>query len=110
VQEDPNQPFVPPPPPPQYGNSIYPPDVLAAQTKIVEKDARDALIMSIVGLFCLGFILGFLAFRKANSALQTIKTYGVGEEKRSMLMVAKVLGIIDIVAWAIGLVARFALS
>ena len=88
---------------------MYPPDVLAAKATAIGKDARDALIMSIVGLFCLGFILGFLAFRKANSALNDIKTYQVADDKRSMLMVAKVLGIIDIIAWGIGLVARIML-
>ena len=109
MQEDPNRPFVPPLPPPQYGNSIYPPDVLEAQAKSVAKDARDALIMSIVGLFCFGLIFGILAFRKANAALKVIDTYQVAQEKRSMLMVAKVLGIIDFVVWAIGLVARIML-
>jgi hypothetical protein len=88
---------------------MYSPDVLAAKATAIGKDARDALIMSIVGLFCFGFILGFLAFRKANSALDEIRLYQVAEDKRSMLTVAKVLGIIDIVAWAIGLVARIML-
>jgi hypothetical protein len=88
---------------------MYPPDVLAAKATAIAKDARDALIMSIVGLFCFGFILGFLAFRKANSALSEIMTYQVAEDKRSMLTVAKVLGIVDIIVWAIGLVARIML-
>jgi hypothetical protein len=88
---------------------MYPPDVLAAKATAIAKDARDALIMSIVGLFCFGFILGFLAFRKANSALSEITTYQVAEDKRSMLTVAKVLGIVDIIVWAIGLVARIML-
>jgi len=109
VQNDPNRPFVPPPPPPQFGNSLYPPDVLAAKAKFAATEARDALIMSIVGLFCFGFIFGFLAFRKANSALETIRTYDVAPEKSSMATVAKVLGVIDIVCWGIGLIARIAL-
>lgn len=88
---------------------MYPPDVLAAKATAIGKDARDALIMSIVGLFCFGFILGFLAFRKANSAIDEINLYQVAQDKRSMLTVAKVLGVIDIVAWAIGLVARIML-
>jgi hypothetical protein len=62
-----------------------------------------------VGLFCFGFILGFLAFRKANDVLETIAIYEVAQDKKSIAMTAKVLGIIDIVGWAIALMARFAL-
>jgi hypothetical protein len=88
---------------------MYPQDVLAAKTASAASDAKNALILSIVGLFCFGFILGILAFRKANEALETIATYGVAPEKRGIAMVAKILGIIDIVFWVIALIARFAL-
>ena len=104
-----NDPFVPPPPP-ITGNPMYPPDVLAAKAASAAADAKQALILSIVGLFCFGFILGYLAFRKANEAIETIELYGVAQEKRSLATVAKVLGIIDIVAWIAGLIARFALA
>jgi hypothetical protein len=99
--------FIPPPPPPLFGNSMYPPDLLAAKAKLVADETRTALILSIVGLFCAGFILGFLAFRKANDALETIAIYEVAPEKKSIALTAKVLGIIDIVGWAFALVARF---
>ena len=66
--------------------------------------------MSIVGLFCLGLIFGILAFRKANAALKIIDTYQVAQEKRSMLIFAKVLGIVDLVVWAIILVSRIMIS
>ena len=89
---------------------MYPPNVLAAKAAEVASDAKTALILSIVGLFCFGFIFGFLAFRKANEALETIAIYDVAHDKRSLAMAAKVLSIIDIVAWIVGLVARFALS
>jgi hypothetical protein len=89
---------------------MYPPNVLAAKAAAVASDARTALILSIVGLFCFGFILGFLAFRKANEALETIAIYEVAQEKRSLAMTAKVLSILDIVGWIVALVARFALS
>ena len=105
----PGEPFVPPPPPPSPGNSFYSPEVLAQKTAYVAAEARTALILSIVGLFCFGFILGFLAFRKANDVLETIAIYEVAQDKKSIAMTAKVLGIIDIVGWAIALVARFAL-
>jgi hypothetical protein len=103
-----NEPFVPPPPP-STGNPMYSDSVLAAKAAAVASDARTALILSIVGLFCFGFILGFLAFRKANEALETIDLYQVAQDKRSLATTAKVLGIVDIVGWVIALLARFLL-
>ena len=104
-----NDPFVPPPPP-TPGNPMYPANVLAAKAAAAASDAKTALILSIVGLFCFGFILGFLAFRKANEALETIAIYEVAQEKRSLAMAAKILGIIDIIGWIAALIARFTLS
>lgn len=88
---------------------MYPPNVLEAKAKEAQDDAKQALIMSIVGVFCLGFILGFLAFRKANNALEIIDIYDVAQESRGMAMAAKIIGIVDIVLWALGLIARFTL-
>ncbi len=86
---------------------MYPPNVLEAKAKEASDDARNALIMAVIGVFCLGFILGFLAFRKANNALDIIKLYEVAKDKQTLATVAKVLGIIDIVGWAVGLLLRF---
>lgn len=86
---------------------MYPPNVLEAKAKEASDDARNALIMAVIGVFCFGFILGFLAFRKANNALDIIKLYQVAQDKQTIATVAKVLGIIDIVGWAVGLVLRF---
>ncbi len=85
---------------------MYPPHVLEAKAKEASDDARNALIMAIIGVFCFGFILGFLAFRKANSAIETMNVYGVAADKRGIATAAKILGIIDIVVWAIGLILR----
>lgn len=105
-QPPPNyEPFVPPPPP-SIGSSLYSPEVLAAKAAAVASDAKNALILGIVGLFCFGFIFGFLAFRKANEALETIDIYEVAQNKRGLATAAKVLGIIDIVLWGIGLLLR----
>jgi len=88
---------------------MYPPNVLDAKAKQAADDAKQALIMSIVGIFCFGFILGFIAFRKASSALQTMDTYQVAPEKRGIATVAKVLGILDIILWVLGLIVRLTL-
>src|SRR5689334_21918028 len=89
--------FVPPPPP--VSNSPYSPNVLAQKTEEAGRDARNALIMSIIGLFCFGFILGYLGMQKANQAIETIDTYEVAKDKRGLATAAKVLGIVDIVLW-----------
>jgi len=105
-----NDPFVPPPPPPRVtGNSFYSEGTLAAKAASAASDAQNALILSIVGLFCLGFIFGILAYRRANDALETIAIYGVAQEKRSLATAAKVIGILDVVFWILALVARIAL-
>ncbi len=94
-------PFVPPPPPnpAPSGNPMYSPEVLRMKATEASSDARNALIMSLVGLVCFGFIFGILAFRKANEAIETIDIYGVVPEKRGLAVAAKVLGIIDIIGW-----------
>jgi hypothetical protein len=104
VSSTPTDPFVPPPPP--TGNSLYPPDVLARQATYAASEAKTALVLSILGVFCFGFIFGLIAFRKANTALETINIYGVAEDKRGMATTAKVLSIIDIVLWGVGLFVR----
>ena len=88
---------------------MFPQHVLDAQAKQIADDAKQALIMAIVGVFCFGFILGILAIRKANSAQEAINVYEVGLEHRGLATGAKVLGIIDIVLWALVLLARIML-
>ncbi|HSS21797.1 MAG TPA: hypothetical protein VLL54_17120 [Pyrinomonadaceae bacterium] len=109
-EQPPNAPFVPPPPPPMVaGNPMFPPHELAAKEAEAASDAKTALILSIVGLLCFGFIFGIIAFRKASSAIEIIDMYQVAQDKRGIAMVAKILGILDIVGWVLVLVARIAL-
>ena len=102
-----NQPFTAPPPP--SAESAYPPYVVSQKASEAANDAKNALIMSIIGIFCFGFILGILAYRKANSALETMDIYQVAQDKRGLATAAKVIAILDIVFWALGLMARVAL-
>lgn len=88
---------------------MYPPEMLAEKARVAASEAKNALIFSIIGIFCFGFIFGFLAFRKANQVIEIIDTYEVAQDKRGLATAAKVIGIIDIVLWALGLVARIAL-
>lgn len=110
-QEQNDAPFIPPPPPnPVAGSSLYPPHVLESKAKEAASDAKTALILSIVGLFCFGFIFGIIAYKKAANAIETIDIYEVAKESRSLAVGAKVLAIFDIVGWAIALLARIFVS
>lgn len=107
-QEQNQDPFIPPPPPPQppIGNPLFPDDVLKAKADEAREDLKRALIFAILGLFCCGFILGFLAYRRANSATEIIDTYGVLADKRGMATALKILGIFDIVGSIIVLLMK----
>jgi hypothetical protein len=85
---------------------MYSPETLSAKAAEARRDARNALIMSIVGLFCFGFIFGFFAYRKANDAIEIIDIYDVARDTRGLATTAKVLAIVDVVLWGIGLLIR----
>ena len=82
---------------------------MASKAAAVASDAKSALILAIIGFFCCGFILLFLAFRKANDASETIQIYDVAQDQKGLAMTAKILGIIDMVFWIVGLILRFTL-
>lgn len=104
-------PFIAPPPPsPLEGNPLYPPHVLQTKADEAKSDAKTALILSILGIFCFGFILGIIAYKKAENALEIISIYEVAKDSRSLATTAKVLAIVDIVLWVVGILARFLLK
>jgi hypothetical protein len=111
VSQEHDAPFIAPPPPsPVEGSSLYPPHVLESKAKEARSDAKNALIMSIVGLFCFGFIFGIIAYKKADNAISTIDIYEVAKDSRGLAVGAKVLAIFDIIGWVIALIARIFLS
>jgi hypothetical protein len=70
------------------------------------KEANDALIYSIIGLFCFGVILGPIAISKGSKALNIIKNEP-GYSGKGKATAGVVIGIIDLVGWLLGLIIRF---
>lgn len=95
--------------PPSYGQqsfggagSTFSPDVTEAK-----KTARNALIAGLVGLVCLGFILGVLAIKWGNEARNSLRAAGVGDGQ-GMALAGIILGVLDIIGWVIVIVGRLA--
>ena len=86
---------------------------LRGATPIVEeatipcKEAKDALTYSIVGIFCFGIILEPIAISKALKAKKMIamnpRLTGSGKATAALI-----IGIVALVLWVLGMIARFA--
>jgi hypothetical protein len=75
----------------------------AGQPKGEVKEAKDALIYSIIGIFCFGIILGPIAISKASKALNTIKS-DPGYTGKGKATAGLIIGIIDVVFWLLALI------
>ena len=85
--------------------AITSPDGIYHGPKITAPGATAALVCGIIGLFICGVILGIVAIVKGNEAKRAIAsdpTYGGG----GMATAGIVLGILDLVGWAIILMMR----
>jgi hypothetical protein len=85
--------------------AITSPDGLYHGPKITAPGATAALVCGIIGLFFCGVILGIVAIVKGNEAKRSIAsdpTYGGG----GMATAGIVLGILDLIGWAIFLLVR----
>jgi hypothetical protein len=108
-----------PPPPPSYDFQVLPHNAAPQQSVVIAQTlihapaetshrgmAIAALVLSICGLFCFGFITGLLAVIFAAVALS-----GMGKTRnddgKGMAITGLVLGIIDIIGWLIWLAVVF---
>ena len=68
-------------------------------------EAKEALKLAIFGIFCFGIVLGPMAIRKANEAKKMIAANPnlTGSGKATA---ALVIGIIDLLGWVVGIIAR----
>lgn len=98
------------PPPPAYEPQQQPtyPPLQPGQVPAnppTESTATAALVIAIIGLFVCGFVGGLIAFIMGSNAQKKIETSGGQLGGLSQAKAAKVIGIIDIVAWAFVLIA-----
>lgn len=98
----PNAGYGAPPYGPTFGAGAYGPDVEEAK-----KTARNSLIAGVVGLFCLGFILGILAIKWGNDARKSLSAAGVSDSQ-GLALAGMILGGLDIAGWVIMMAIRLA--
>jgi len=87
---------------------VFDPRVLAEKTEFVNKNAYYALTFSIFGILCCG-LLNFYAYGLANSVIETIDYYSIGQDKRGIALAAKIMAIVGIVLWILGIIVRLVL-
>jgi Prokaryotic RING finger family 1 len=85
--------------------AITSPDGIYHGPKTTVPGATKALVMSIVGIFLCGIILGPLAISTANQAKKTMAT-DPSYSGEGILTAATVIGVIDIIGWAIAIATR----
>lgn len=90
-------------PPPFYPQPYANPQEFAKLE--AQKKASSALTQAIIGLFCFGIILGPVALSSASNAKKVLQP---GDEGYGKATAAQIIGIIDIVGWAVGLIIGFA--
>lgn len=106
--QDPNNPGWTPPPPPD--DSVFGGSTRQHYAEEIRKGANKALVFGILSIFCCPPIFAYLGFTTAQEVISNIEIYQVEEGKRSLAQLAKVLSIVGVVLWVIGMIARFSLN
>ena len=105
MQNQNDQEWTPPPPP---DDSVFSAGTREHYAAEIRSGSTKALVYGILSIFCCPPIFGYLAFTTAQEVLTNIDVYGVEENRKGMAQAGKVLAIIAIVLWAIGLIFRLA--
>jgi hypothetical protein len=87
---------------PNLSQDVYAPSAPGAYFTTRAPGVEEAIRYAVLGIFCAGFIFGFLAIRSGSKAKDQIardpRLDGAG-----LATFAQILGAFDIVAWVIGL-------
>jgi hypothetical protein len=103
--QDPNNPHWTPPPPPD--DSAFGGSTGQHYAEEIRKGANKAIVFGILSIFCCPPIFAYLGYTTAEEVITNIEIYQVEEGKRSIAQAAKVLSIVGIVLWVLGIIARF---
>lgn len=103
-----NNPDWTPPPPPQ-DDSIFSQGTREYYAEEIRKGATKALIFGVLSIFCCPPIFAYLGYTTAQEVLANIDIYQVEEGKKGVAQAGKILSIIGVVLWVIGIIARVTL-
>jgi len=96
-----------PPPPPDDG-SVFSSGTREYYAAEIRRNSTKALVFGILSIFCCPPIFAYYAFTTAQEVIANIETYEVEENRKGLAQAAKVLSIVGIVLWVIGLIIRIA--
>jgi hypothetical protein len=107
MQDPSNQQWNPPPPP---DDSVFGGSTRDHYAEQIRKGANKALVYGILSIFCCPPIFAYLGYTTADEVITNIEIYQVEEGKRGLAQAGKVLSIVGIVLWVVGLIARVGLQ
>ena len=102
-----DQEWAPPPPP---DDSVFGIGTRQHYAEEIRKGSTKALVYGILSIFCCPPIFAYLAYTTAQEVLTNIDIYQIEENRRGFAQAAKVLAIVGLVLWGLGVIARVALK
>ena len=104
MQDQNNQDWTPPPPP---QDSIFSSGTREYYAEEIRKGANKALIFGILSIFCCPPVFAYLGYTTAQEVISNIEIYEVEENRRGLAQAGKVLSIVGVALWVVGMIARF---
>ena len=104
MQDQNNQDWTPPPPP---EDSIFSSGTREYYAEEIRKGANKALVFGILSIFCCPPVFAYLGYTTAQEVISNIEIYEVEENRRGLAQAGKVLSIVGVVLWVVGMIARF---
>jgi len=93
-------------PPPTPDDSIFSSGTREYYADEISKGATKSLVFGILSILCCPPIFAYLGYTTAQEVITNIEIYQVGEDKRGLAQAGKVLSIIGVVLWVLGIVMR----
>ncbi len=101
--------WTPPPPPEAPKDSLYSQGTLEYYEKEISTGAVKSLVFGILSIGCCPPLFAYLGYTTAQEVLTNIDIYEVGEGKRGLAQIGKILSIAGVILWIIGIILRVVL-